>query len=170
MPLTREEIAALLDGITPGEWRWFTYNVYGLMQLQGEAGDGVDTSSPETPDARLMAAAPILARQLLAEMDARQVAEKERNDERQRGDYWKAEAFNRMDRIVAMEREREWQPIETALRESEALLLRAGSVIEVRCWGDYCKHNHPRFTHWMPLPAPPSQVLSPQPEPEAPHG
>lgn len=51
-----------------------------------------------------------------------------------------------------------WQPIETAPKWQSVLLwvTRGGGRCVIDDWGDYDRHNHPRITHWMPLPAAPT--------------
>jgi len=51
-----------------------------------------------------------------------------------------------------------WQPIETAPKWQSVLLwaTRTGGRCVIDYWGDYDRHNHPRITHWMPLPAAPT--------------
>ena len=51
-----------------------------------------------------------------------------------------------------------WQPIETAPKGQSVLLwvTRGGDRCVIDDWGDYDRHNHPRITHWMPLPAAPT--------------
>lgn len=50
-----------------------------------------------------------------------------------------------------------WQSIESAPLGRDVLLLREHGVIIIGDWDDYAVENAPRFTHWMPLPAPPPQ-------------
>jgi hypothetical protein len=58
-----------------------------------------------------------------------------------------------------------WQPIETAPTGRRALLWAPGwTAPVVDDWGKYSAYNHPKFTHWMPLPALPVFV----PDPTAP--
>lgn len=50
-----------------------------------------------------------------------------------------------------------WQDIATAPKGQNVLLYR-GAIgrIDIDDWGLYDAYNQPRFTHWMPLPPPPS--------------
>jgi len=50
-----------------------------------------------------------------------------------------------------------WQPIETAPKGHAVLLwlTRGGARCVIDDWGDYDRYNHPRITHWMPLPPAP---------------
>lgn len=49
-----------------------------------------------------------------------------------------------------------WQPIETAPKDVPVILYSPDfRTPVVGKWGHYCKYNHPNFTRWMPLPAPP---------------
>lgn len=46
-----------------------------------------------------------------------------------------------------------WMPIKTAPTGAKVLLFSPDfTTPSVGDWGHYCKHNHPNFTHWMPLP------------------
>lgn len=62
----------------------------------------------------------------------------------------------------------EWQPIETAPTDGTRILLCTGSYspefVHLATWdGEHCHPYIPnRWTHWHPLPSPPSQA-----EPEA---
>ena len=47
---------------------------------------------------------------------------------------------------------REWQPIETAPKGCNVLLLTKGMRIHIDDWGDFCIHNHPHYILWQPLP------------------
>lgn len=86
--LTREEVEALLAGATPGPWGWIGTTPIALYSVPmqdvkhailapddrcisrvNEQGQYVPLGST-SPDARLIAAAPTIARQLLATMDA----------------------------------------------------------------------------------------------------
>lgn len=49
----------------------------------------------------------------------------------------------------------EWQPIETAPRGKDVLVLKANGKYAIADWGRYCEYNGGNFTHWMPLPDPP---------------
>lgn len=50
----------------------------------------------------------------------------------------------------------QWLPIETAPTSAKVLMFSPDfTTPTVGCWGNYRKHNHPNFTHWMPLPAAP---------------
>lgn len=78
MTMTREQVAALLDGTTPGPWRLGSWgdNVFGtgpkdqwLPICRVKRDDAPLEESGDAKDARLIAAAPDLARQLLAAMD-----------------------------------------------------------------------------------------------------
>ena len=48
-----------------------------------------------------------------------------------------------------------WQPIATAPKDGDVLLW--SSITQrkpiIDRWHDYCRVNHPQFTHWHPLPA-----------------
>ena len=48
-----------------------------------------------------------------------------------------------------------WQPIETAPKGKEVLVLKANGKYTIADWGRYCEYNGGNFTHWMPLPDPP---------------
>jgi hypothetical protein len=50
-----------------------------------------------------------------------------------------------------------WQPIETAPKDVASLLFSFESGPSVKHWGGFCGHNQPCFTHWMPLPAAPTE-------------
>lgn len=50
-----------------------------------------------------------------------------------------------------------WQPIETAPKGQLVLLwaTRGSARCVIDDWGDFDRYNHPRITHWMPLPPAP---------------
>lgn len=48
-----------------------------------------------------------------------------------------------------------WQPIDTAPKDRDAILVSINGWMLIGCWADYWKFNAPKFTHWMPLPEPP---------------
>lgn len=57
--------------------------------------------------------------------------------------------------ISALEKDAaRWQPIETAPTTQRVLMFSKDGMF-IGCWGQFSKYNHPGFTHWMPLPAPP---------------
>ena len=56
----------------------------------------------------------------------------------------------------------DWRPIETAPRGEVVLLWSGRQRVDLDDFGQFAKHNHPRYTHWMPLPAGPAAA------PEAP--
>ena len=62
------------------------------------------------------------------------------------------------DQLRAELEDARWQPIETAPKGQSVLLwaTRRGGRCVIDDWGDYDMHNHPRITHWMPLPAAPT--------------
>lgn len=55
--------------------------------------------------------------------------------------------------------EQGWRPISSAPKGHESLLwtngFGEGGHVALADWGDYCDINAPKFTYWMPLPAPP---------------
>ena len=48
-----------------------------------------------------------------------------------------------------------WQDISSAPKGQDVLLA-CPSGVRIDYWALYCRHNVPKFTHWMPLPAPPA--------------
>jgi hypothetical protein len=74
---------------------------------------------------------------------------------------WQCEAA----KLIKRESVEVWQPIETAPKDQEIIAYSAGSSmsprerIDVVIWGDYCRHNNPKFSHWMPLPKPPTTEI-----------
>lgn len=59
-----------------------------------------------------------------------------------------------------------WQPIETApLLEIVLLCSQPNNSRWIGRWDEYRRHNQPRITHWMPLPAAPGASPQPQPAP-----
>lgn len=68
-----------------------------------------------------------------------------------------------------------WQPIETAPKDGQVILICAGNAVASVYWDDeftwvstednlmaHIVHDDP--THWMPLPEPPPQQKNRQPE------
>lgn len=54
----------------------------------------------------------------------------------------------------------EWQPIEMAPKDCPVLLWsKKYQSSQVNNFTKFEKHNHPQFTHWMPLPKPPSEEV-----------
>jgi hypothetical protein len=53
---------------------------------------------------------------------------------------------------VSEARVAEWQPIETAPKGTEVLMLKGNGKYAIADWGRYCEYNGGNFTHWMPLP------------------
>lgn len=51
-----------------------------------------------------------------------------------------------------------WQPIETAPKGKEVLVLKSNGKRRIADWGQFCEYNGGDFTHWMPLPDPPSDA------------
>lgn len=59
-----------------------------------------------------------------------------------------------------------WQRIETAPKDRDVLLWATRTPHAfIDQWGRYDRHNHPRITHWMPLPPAPD-AAAPQPHPK----
>lgn len=50
-----------------------------------------------------------------------------------------------------------WQPIETAPKDDQVVLFGQKGGRFIGRWRDYERINQPRITHWMPLPAAPTQ-------------
>ncbi len=50
-----------------------------------------------------------------------------------------------------------WEKIGSAPLETPILAIRANGQQSVILWGEYKKHNQPKFTHWMPLPCAPKK-------------
>jgi hypothetical protein len=50
-----------------------------------------------------------------------------------------------------------WQPIETAPKDGLAILFSANNGPVIGYWKYYKSINQPNFTHWMPLPAAPTE-------------
>ena len=53
-----------------------------------------------------------------------------------------------------------WRPIETAPKGERVLLwseITRGEPF-IGDWAEYARYNHPQFTHWMPLPPPPTSA------------
>ena len=90
-PLTRKEIEALLDGITPGEWeagespnrKYMSSVKSGCFTV---ALVGASDLDEQNDNCIFIAAAPTLARQLLATLD--ELAELKRENERLREAMW----------------------------------------------------------------------------------
>jgi hypothetical protein len=51
---------------------------------------------------------------------------------------------------------REWQPIDTAPKGRKVLVLKGNGKFAIADWGRYCEYNGGNFTHWIPLPDPPT--------------
>jgi hypothetical protein len=51
----------------------------------------------------------------------------------------------------------EWRDVMTAPRGEKVLLLRQDGEQIVDDWDKYAVYNNPRFTHWQPLPAAPTE-------------
>lgn len=51
---------------------------------------------------------------------------------------------------------KDWQPIETAPKGTVVLLMKKIGMHWIGDWALFEKYNYPKFTHWMPLPSPPS--------------
>lgn len=81
MTFTPDTLRSMLAAASKGPWRWGKDKQYGLTQIQGADGGGLDTSGPNTPDAILMEAAPELARQLLAMVEREKAADRESSEE-----------------------------------------------------------------------------------------
>lgn len=166
MTLTREEVQALLEGITSGEWQADEKGVISPGQLShgrdyrriANVHVRASYATPELDvengaNSRLLANAPTLARQLLAEMDARQAAEKE------------------VERL-AKERDEADRRAGAAERQMESL---EDAAIKRRHWLSEAKrqagyHDNVSFDVVWAETLAKAQALSPQPEPEAPHG
>ena len=57
---------------------------------------------------------------------------------------------------------RSWQSIGTAPKDRKVLLF-GKDGLSIHNWNHFHVYNQPRFTHWMPLPEPPTSISSTEP-------
>lgn len=48
-----------------------------------------------------------------------------------------------------------WLTIDTAPKGEDVLVF-GPNGITIADWGQFCTYNHPKYTHWMALPPPPT--------------
>jgi len=83
------------------------------------------------------------------------------------GNHIMGEEFNSYaDEITKLREElktaRTWQKIGTAPKDRKVLLF-GKDGLSIHNWNHFHVYNQPRFTHWMPLPEPPTSISSTEP-------